>query len=140
MATPRQDQTPLPRDRSDYRPPRIGAVLLKLRNALIRAERCRQVLNQQDFSHQRWMEIVTDVHPDLRFMVRPQILDAILKHLESADKPVSRAALARELAIQKVGTIERIRQCISTSLRTRKLALFPNNTVGLPQWKKIEIE
>jgi hypothetical protein len=138
MREPDRTEPPLPGDRDDRQPPKIGAALLKLRNALMRAEQCRQMLNQQDFSHERWMEIVTDVHPDLRFMVRPQILDAILKKIQSAGKPVSRAALARELVAQKVGTIERVRHCIITSLRTGKLSLFANNTIGLPEWKKIK--
>jgi predicted XRE-type DNA-binding protein len=140
MARAGQDQPPLPPDSGKHEPPRIGAVLLELRNALMRAERCRRFLEQQDFSQERWMEIVSDVDSDLRFMVRPQILDAIVKHLKNAGQPVRRRVLVRDLAVLKVSTLERVQQAITTSLRSRKLALFPNNSIGLPEWKRIESE
>ncbi len=82
------------------------------------------------------MEIAAEVDPEFRFMVRPQILDAIVERLESAGKPVSRAALARDLAALKVGALERVQQTITTSLRARKLARFANHAIGLPEWKK----
>jgi hypothetical protein len=117
------------------RPPKFGGVLLDLRDSLALAEQCRRVLKGKDFSGQRWLEIVKDVDPDLRFMARLQILDAIVVYLQSAGKPVNRETLARDMAMQKVATLERIQQRINTSLRSGKLALFPDHKIGLPEWK-----
>jgi hypothetical protein len=115
---------------------RIGPVLLELRNALRRAERCRRVLKRFGFSEQRWLEIVKDVDPNLRFMVRPQILDAIVTHLLSVGEPVGKEELAHKLFAERVESLERIRQSITVSLRSRKLANWPHNKIGLPEWKK----
>src|SRR5438876_6234194 len=116
---------------------KVGAVLLALRNAVRRAERCRRLLKQCGFSERRWQEIVKDVDPELRFMVRPQILDAIVAQLKSVGKPVGRKELERKLSAQGAGSFERIRQSITASLRSGKLALFGQEKIGMPEWKKI---
>ena len=54
-----------------------------------------------------------DIDPHLRFMARPQLLDAIIVYLQSAGGPVDRDQLAHELSAQKVDTLERVRRVIS---------------------------
>lgn len=115
---------------------RMGAVLLDLSNAIRRAERCRLILRSMGLSERRWQEIVKDVDPALRFMVRPQMIDAIITHLESAGEPVSRDLLVRELSEQGAGVPERIRHSITANLRSRKLVLHPDNKIGLPPRRK----
>src|SRR5256885_6865252 len=114
---------------------RVGAVLLDLRNALRRAERCRQTLSEMGYSSQRWQEIVKDVDPELRFMVRPKMLDTIISYLQSAGEPVSRASLIHELGAQRAGSLQRIRQSITVNLQCGNLLLYPENKIGLPNWK-----
>src|SRR5580765_5900608 len=75
----------------------VGAVLLDLRDALRQAERCRLALLRLGFSRQRWQEIVRDVDQEQRFLLRPQILDAIVTHLLSVGEPVNRQELVRIL-------------------------------------------
>ncbi|HEY7403661.1 MAG TPA: hypothetical protein VIB39_09080 [Candidatus Angelobacter sp.] len=118
----------------------VGELLLDLRDALQRAQRCRLALQGLGYSHKRWQEIVRDIDPDLRFALRPQILDAILSHLQGAGKPVNRKALTRILHMQEVGTLQRIRQAITLNLRSGNLLLYPGNRIGLPAWKGREQE
>ncbi|HET8889088.1 MAG TPA: hypothetical protein VFQ41_09300 [Candidatus Angelobacter sp.] len=115
----------------------VGAVLLDLRNALQQAKRCRLALKALGFSQARWQEIVRDVDPELRFALRPQILDAIITHLQSVGEPVNRQELVRDLNAQGAGIPQRIKQSITQNLRSGYLMLYPGNKVGLPDWKKI---
>lgn len=128
---PQQTVSPKP-----LTPPRAGATLLELRNALMRAKECRRVLDQLEFSSERWMEIVTEVDPEIRFMVHPQVMDAIVQHLKREGKPMARKALVRELSHVQVATAQRVRQTITLGLRSAKLALFPNKSIGLAEWKE----
>jgi len=113
----------------------VGALLLDLRNALQQALRCRLALKALGYSQARWQEIVRDVDPDLRFVLRPQILDAIVTHLQSVGGPVHRQELVRDLNAQGAGIPQRIKQSITQNLRSGTLLLFPGNKVGLPAWK-----
>ena len=115
----------------------VGALLLDLRNALQQAERCRLALKALGYSQARWQEIVRDVNPELRFALRPQILDAIITHLQSVGAPVHRQELVRDLNAQDAGIPQRIKQSITQNLRSGYLMLYPRNKVGLPDWKKI---
>jgi|SRR5579859_2612251 len=115
----------------------VGALLLDLRNALQQAERCRLALKALGYSQARWQEIVRDVNPELRFALRPQILDAIITHLQSVGAPVHRQELVRDLNAQGAGIPQRIKQSITQNLRSGYLMLYPGNKVGLPDWKKI---
>ena len=124
------------RDNIKYRPPKIGAVLLDLRDALVTAERCRRALGKRQFSLERWLEIVRDIDPNLRFMVRPQILDAIVTYLQSAQEPPSRKVLVHELALQGVGTMGQIDHAMANHLRSGKLLRFADDTIGLPPEKQ----
>jgi hypothetical protein len=81
----------------------IGALLLDLRNALQQAERCRLALKALGFSQARWQEIVRDVDPEMRFALRPQILDAIITYLQSVGGPINRQELVRDLNAQGAG-------------------------------------
>lgn len=114
----------------------IGQLLLDLRDALQRAQRCRWALQRLGYSDKRWQEIVRDVDPELRFALRPQMLDAIISHLQSVGKPVNRRTLARVLHLQAAGPLQRIRQTITLNLRSGNLTLCPGDKVGLPSWKK----
>src|SRR5262249_39843422 len=96
----------------------IGQLLLDLRDALQRAQRCRWALQRLRYSDKRWQEIVRDVDPELRFALRPQMLDAIISHLQSVGKPVNRRTLARVLHLQAAGPLQRIRQTITLNLRS----------------------
>ncbi len=116
--------------------PCVGAVLLDLRNALRRVERCRRALSAAGYSRQRWQEIVNDVDPESRFMVGPKVLDAIISYIRSAREPVSKELLVHELSTQGAGPLRRIRQSITANLRNRKLVLYPGNKIGLPGWSK----
>jgi hypothetical protein len=118
----------------------VGALLLDLRNALQEAERCRLALIGLGYSQQRWQEIVKDVNPELRFVLRPQVLDAIITHLQSVGVPVHRQELVRDLNKQGAGIPQRIKQSITQNLRAGNLMLFPGNKVGLPAWKDREQE
>jgi len=113
----------------------VGVILLELHHALRTAERCcRVTLKQLSYSQKRWQEIVKDVNPDLRFMLRPQILDDIITHLQSVGKPVGRAALAQRLTSQGTGQLTRIKQAITVNLRSGNLKRFGENKIGLPAW------
>jgi hypothetical protein len=112
----------------------VGALLIDLRNALQQAERCRLALRDLGFSRERWQEIVKDVDPELRFVLRPQVLDAIVVYLQSAGKPVKRPTLIRGLNTQGAGTLQRIQQSITIHLRAGNLVLFPGKKIGLPAW------
>jgi hypothetical protein len=113
----------------------VGTLLLDLRNALQQAERCRVALRGLGYSKKCWQEIVKDVDPELRFIVRPQILDAIITRLQSVGEPISRLSLVRELTSQGTGIPQRIQQSITINLRSGNLALFPVKKIGLPAWK-----
>ena len=113
----------------------VGAVLLDLQSALKKAERCRIQLRQMGYSEKRWQEIVKDVNPELRFMLRPQILDAIIIHLRSVGHPVNRKTLAQSLHVQGAAPLVRIKQTITVHLRSGNLKLFGGNKIGLPGWK-----
>jgi len=112
----------------------VGALLLDLRNALQQAERCRLALRDLGYTHERWQEIVKDVDPELRFILRPQVLDAIVVYLQSVGKPVKRQTLIRSLNTQGAGTLQRIQQSITIHLRAGNLVLFPGKKIGLPVW------
>jgi hypothetical protein len=116
----------------------IGLVLLELRDALRRAERCRIALFRMGYSQKRWQEIVNEVNPELRFVLQSQMLDPIVTYLKSVGKPVDRNKLARELYAQAVGPIQRIKQSITINLRSGNLTLHSGNKVGLPAWKNTE--
>jgi hypothetical protein len=136
MAPPKTDRASSSGNGSPRQPPKLGANLLELRDALVRAEYSRQRLMENGFSQQRWIEIVNDVNPGLRFAARPQVLDAIVIYLQGSGKPVSRRLLVRVVAIQTMWTFERIHHAINVSLRAGKLILFPRNAIGLPEWKQ----
>lgn len=122
--------------RNELRPAQsVGAILLDLRNALRRAERCRLELNRLGYSQQRWQEIVKEVDPELRFMVRPKTLDAIIAYLRSEGKPVERELLVRVLSAQRGGEARRIRHSVTANLNNHKLVLYVGNKIGLPEWK-----
>jgi hypothetical protein len=114
---------------------RVGPLLLTLCKALREVERCRIALKAMGFSQKRWQEIVNDVNPELRFVLRAQMLDPIVAYLKSVGKPVERNRLQRALYAQGVGPMQRIRQSITTNLRAGNLTLHPGNKVGLPAWK-----
>ncbi|MGC2697403.1 MAG: hypothetical protein WA738_16575 [Candidatus Angelobacter sp.] len=114
----------------------VGSILLDLRNALRRADRCRRALSDLGYSAERWQEIVKDVDPELRFMVRPKMLDAILTYLRSAGGPVRRDSLVNGLSVQTAGALRRIRQCITANLHSKNLVMYEGNKIGLPEWKK----
>ena len=111
----------------------VGAILLDLRSALRRAERCRLKLSRLGYSQQRWQEIVREVDPELRFMVRPKTLDAIVAYLRSEGKPVDRESLVTVLAAQRGGEARRIRQSVTANLHNQKLALYgePDRPAGM---------
>ena len=113
----------------------VGPLLLTLCNALQEVERCRIALRAMGYSQKRWQEIVNDVNPELRFVLRAQMLDPIVAYLKSVGKPVERNRLARALYAQAAGPMQRIRQSITANLRTGNLTLYPGNKVGLPSWK-----
>ena len=81
------------------------------------------------------MEIAAEVEAELRFIVRPDLLDAVVQHLLKAGKPITRRAVVRDLVQQKVATAERVRQTITLGLRSGQLTSFPHKTIGLPQWE-----
>jgi hypothetical protein len=112
----------------------VGVILLELHRALRTAERCRVTLRELGYSQKRWQEIVKDVNPELRFMLRPQILDDIITHLQSVGKPIDRNALAQRLNLQGAGQLMRIKQTITANLRSRALKRFGENKIGLPAW------
>src|SRR6478609_11342053 len=114
----------------------IGPLLLELRDALRRAERCRITLFRMGYSQKRWLEIVNEVNPELRFVLKSQMLDPIVTYLKSVGKPVNRSRLQRALYNQAAGPMQRIRQSITTNLRAGQLTLHSGNKVGLPGWEK----
>jgi hypothetical protein len=116
----------------------IGLLLLELRDAIRWVERCRIALFRMGYSQKRWLEIVNEVNPELRFVLQSQMLDPIITYLKSVGKPVDRNRLARELYAQAVGPIQRIKQSITTNLRSGNLTLHSGNRVGLPAWKSKE--
>src|SRR5215467_2359520 len=115
---------------------RVGPLLLELSRALREIERCRITLKAMGFSQKRWQEIVNDVNPELRFVLRAQMLDPIVAYLKSVGKPVERNQLQRALYKQGAGPMQRIRQSITTNLRAGNLTLHSGNRIGLPAWKK----
>jgi hypothetical protein len=123
------------RRNSACRSTRIGALLLDLHSALRRVELCRRALNNMGFSQRRWQEIVNDLDPDLRFLVRPKLLDAIVSYLDSAAEPVCRDVLVRELTAQGAGLLLRVEHSIAANLRNQSLVLYPDDKIGLPEWK-----
>lgn len=114
----------------------VGPVLLTLRNALQQVEQCRIALQAMGYPQKRWQEIMRDVNPELRFVLQPKMLDSIIAYLKSVDKRVHRNKLARDLYAQGIGPLQRIRQSITTNLRSGNLTLDSRNKVGLPEWKK----
>lgn len=114
----------------------VGTLLLTLCNALQEVERCRIALKGMGYPQKRWQEIVNDVNPELRFVLRTQMLDPIVVYLKSVGKPVERNRLQRALYSQGAGPMQRIRQSITTNLRTGNLTLHSGSKVGLPAWKK----
>src|SRR5690242_16907452 len=94
----------------------IGPLLLDLRDALERAERCRMALRSLGYSRERWQEIVRDVNPEIRFVLRPQMLDAIITYLESVNHPLNRKSLTNALFVQGAGSRQRIAQSITANL------------------------
>jgi hypothetical protein len=140
MVRGRQKQAPLTNQSatSQTKAANIGLLLLELRDALRRVERCRIALFRMGYSQKRWLEIVNEVNPELRFVLQSQMLDPIVTYLKSAGKPVERTRLARALYAQATGPIQRIRQSITTNLRSGNLMRYPGNKVGLPGWNKNE--
>jgi hypothetical protein len=116
----------------------VGPLLLDLHDALQRAELCRVALLGLGYSREHWQEIVRDVNPELRFVLSPQLLDRTITYLESVGRPLSRKSLTRVLHLQGAGTLQRIRQSITSNLRSGNLARFPGYKVGLPAWKEKE--
>jgi hypothetical protein len=121
---------------SDYRPPKIGALLLELRDSLERAAQCRLSLEERGFPRERWLEVVKDVDPHLRFMGRRQILDVLVDHLHSEGVAIPRRRLAHQVALQGAATLARVQYAITVNLRNGNLSRFPNNRIGLAAWKK----
>jgi len=116
----------------------VGPILLDLHNALQRAERCRVALIGLGYSREHWQEIVRDVNPELRFVLSPRLLDRTLIYLESVGRPLGRKSLTHALHSQAAGSLQRIRQSITSNLRSGNLAHFPGYKVGLPAWKEKE--
>src|SRR4051812_36928125 len=116
----------------------VGTLLIMLRNALQQVEFCRVALHSMGYSQKRWQEIVNDVNPELRFVLQSQMLDPIVAYLKGVGKPVQRERLARELYARAVGPMQRIRQSITTNLRSGNLTLHSGNKIGLPAWKRKE--
>lgn len=116
----------------------VGVLLLELHKALRTAERCRVALKKLGYSQKRWQEIVKDVDPELRFMVRPQILDSIITYLQSTGHPVNRKTVAQVLNAQGSGSVMRVKQTITSNLRSGNLKLFGGNKIGLPAWASKE--
>ena len=114
----------------------VGALLLDLRNALRQAERCRLALRGLGYSQKHWQEIIKDVTPELRFALRPRVLDNIISRLESVGKPVPRQSLVRVLLKQEVGPLQRIQQAITVNLRGGILALYSGDRIGLAAWQE----
>ena len=136
MAGSSRKKSPARRRRSMCAPARIGALLLSLHHALRRVERCRRTLVRAGFSEKRWQEIVNEVSPELRFALRPKLLDAIVYYLETAGEPVGRELLVRELTAQGAGLWVHVRQSIAANLRNKSLVLYPDDKIGLPEWRK----
>ena len=114
----------------------VGTLLLTLCNALQEVERCRITLKAMGYPQKRWQEIVNDVNPELRFVLRAQMLDPIVAYLKSVGKPIDRSRLTRALYSQGAGPLQRIRQSITTNLRAGNLTLHSGSKVGLPAWKR----
>jgi len=114
----------------------VGALLLELRNALRQAERCRLALRSLGYSQKHWQEIIKDVTPELRFALRPRVLDSIVTRLESVGRPVPRPSLVRVLLKQEVGPLQRIQQAITANLRGGILVLHSGDRIGLAVWQK----
>jgi hypothetical protein len=112
----------------------VGVLLLELDRALRTVERCRLALRRLGYSQKQWQEIVKDVDPELRFMLRPKILDYIITYLQSTGHPVNRKKLAKALDAQGAGTVMKIKQTITNNLRNGNLKLFALNKIGLPTW------
>jgi hypothetical protein len=134
--TTKKPQNPEPHIGNGSAAASVGPLLLTLCNALREVERCRIALKAMGFPQKRWQEIVNDVNPELRFVLRGQMLDPIMTYLKSVGKPVERNRLQRALYNQAAGSMQRIRQSITTNLRAGQLTLYSGNKVGLPAWKK----
>jgi hypothetical protein len=134
--TDKKTQNPEPRIVNASAAASVGPLLLTLCNALQEVERCRIALKAMGFPQKRWQEIVNDVNPELRFVLKSQMLDPIVAYLKSVGKPVERNRLQRALYNQAAGPMQRIRQSITTNLRAGQLTLHPGNKVGLPGWEK----
>jgi hypothetical protein len=132
--TSKNPENPEPRIVNASAAASVGPLLLTLCNALQQVEHCRIALKALGFPQRRWQEIVNDVNPELRFVVRAQMLDPIVAYLKGAGKPVERNRLARALYNQAAGPMQRIRQSITTNLRAGNLTLHSGNKVGLPGW------
>jgi hypothetical protein len=76
------------------------------------------------------------VNPELRFVLGPRLLDRTITYLESAGRPLGRKSLTRALHSQGAGSLQRIRQSITSNLRSGNLAHFPGYKIGLPAWKE----
>src|SRR5215470_15145669 len=110
MARQKKQQPPINLStRGQTKVANIGPLLLELRDALRRAERCRIALFRMGYPQKRWQEIVNEVNPELRFVLQSQMLDPIITYLQSIGKPVDRNVLVRELYAQAVGPIQRIK-------------------------------
>jgi hypothetical protein len=109
-------------------------VLLDLRDAIRYAQQCRRTLKDLGVSRKKWLEIVQDIDPGLRFLARPQMLDEIATLLEEAGKPLGREALVQELLAQGAGSSRHIRNCIHAYLNNGNLTLYQGDKIGLPEW------
>lgn len=116
--------------------PKLGRVLLDLRNGLRQVERCRRALKSMGFPKSRWIEIVQAVSPELRFAANPSMMDAIIVHLEAAGEPMGRENLVYELRTRGAGQMEHVRRCITAGLRRETLVLLPGNKIALSRWMK----
>lgn len=111
----------------------VGSILLDLGNALRKAERCRRALTASGYSKRRWQEIVKDVDPELWFMVRPNISDAIFTYLRSAREPVDKDDVVRDVGRQTSAPLQRIKQYITWNVQTNKLVLGNDGKISLPE-------
>lgn len=112
---------------------KIGTVLLDLHDAIRSAQQCRQTLHALGISQKEWLEIVQEVDPDVRFLARPQGLDAIVALLQKAGKPLGREVLVRMLLMQG-GSSRQVRYRIHEYLRDGRLTLYRGDKIGLPEW------
>lgn len=119
---------------------KVGRVLLELRMALRKAERCRCTLREAGYPRDRWLEIVNSAAPEMRFAARPRIMDAIRSHLEQAGRPLSRERLLNEISALGLAPRPEVKHSIAANLREGNLVLLPGRLIGLPGPQKIEGE